>query len=1207
MKRSRLKLNRHVKKLMLVVAVVLFVSLLVFGGITWFNATKIERVLASESYSYLPVEAKNYVREMYEETGEIVLTEKNKQANMPYLNSQYVAYLALSDEEKSNVGYIPDTYVIDYVETDNYEATLPSYFNLANYNGNSYVSGTTDQGGLGICWIISSVENVETLLMWNEKKPFNSDSAVFSSRQFDYATSTDGMYYTSSSTGNRYQWTNSKNGYRELGGGGNFYMSAFTMANAVTLTDSSVLPWNEYMTSKKPEEILNYANSEYEVLETATLPSIVDDTADSTTISSYVNTVKNYIYQYGGLFIGTLSPQSTCGFRNTDGTYAMKSDDCYNVNTDMGHAMQLIGWDDNYTYTYCDNGSVHSNYSGTCTSGTKTTGKGAWILRNSWGDSTGYKYVYLTYDSTRLSISFVKEVAKMSERTWDNNYYINPLSDGNMYSTTGQALTLNTNIDMDEKAEQVKFHSFTVGGTYKVSITSNGKVVTKTVTTEEVGIQTVNFSSDNFIIDNSSAVVTVQGVSEARFIYDSISLFTSNVDDRPMIETIASNKTKVSGVVGEENPLYVQDNGTYITLTHYTKNIPAGAELQYKFYKGDEEYTGYFFGRTSASAKVNYESVSLDGVISNNFTAGTMYWSDKVICGVTFNVQVLYNGEVLDEFPLKRHCDGTTLTYSNLYLYSNDGRNVETSVTARDLTSVKFMDSDGSGYLSLSSTVGKALFRADKHITGWNTKSNGTGTLYTTNELYVYGANHLYAVWADGHTYSVSYNCYYNDCGSTTNVAESKSYGANFAIKDNTFTHKDGKGFLHWLLNGVVYYPEEIVVDVGDEDSPYNDTDSAYFNAVWSDDYKTISFDANGGSGTMSSINIETDSYERIKRNLFTKDKASFDSWNTKADGTGTEYANSGLIKTSDNITLYAQWKHTEYAVKFDANGGSGSMSNQTFEHTISEKINANTFTKVGYTFSGWNTKSDGTGTSYTDQQSVVDITNNVETVTLYAQWSPNNYTVKFDANGGIGTMANQTLTYDKASTLKENTFTHSSLVFKSWNTKSDGSGTSYANKASVKNLAASGSVTLYAQWGEAIQYEIEEYDVDEDNKTIDMIPISTTVEDFKKNIELGENYTVVIDSKTVEDKQLLYTGGKTKIYKDGELYKEFTNIVRGDINGDGVINSADLFKVRQHLLSVITLSDAYFSASDINSDDIINSADLFKVRQHLLGIVLIS
>ena len=64
----------------------------------------------------------------------------------------------------------------------------------------------------------------------------------------------------------------------------------------------------------------------------------------------------------------------------------------------------------------------------------------------------------------------------------------------------------------------------------------------------------------------------------------------------------------------------------------------------------------------------------------------------------------------------------------------------------------------------------------------------------------------------------------------------------------------------------------------------------------------------------------------------------------------------------------------------------------------------------------------------------------------------------------------------------------------------------------------------------------------------------------------------------------------------------EYTNIIIGDINGDGSINSADLLKIRQHLLKTISLLNVYFTASDINYDKTINSADLLRVRQHLLG-----
>ncbi len=195
--------------------------------------------------------------------------------------------------------------------------------------------------------------------------------------------------------------------------------------------------------------------------------------------------------------------------------------------------------------------------------------------------------------------------------------------------------------------------------------------------------------------------------------------------------------------------------------------------------------------------------------------------------------------------------------------------------------------------------------------------------------------------------------------------------------------------------------------------------------------------------------------------------------------------------------------------------------------------------------------------------------------------------------------MNDQKFTLETQFKLNKNTFTKTDYRFSGWNTKADGSGTSYTDEEEVtfdKNIA------LYAIWEDSVPYTINNYSVDETNKYISKIIVNTEVNNFTSNIILCYGYEIDVDTKTINNKQLLYTGGKTRIKKGLDLYREYTNIVIGDINGDGAINSADLLKIRQHLLGTNILSGAYFLSSDINYDNTINSADLLRLRQHLLG-----
>ncbi len=167
--------------------------------------------------------------------------------------------------------------------------------------------------------------------------------------------------------------------------------------------------------------------------------------------------------------------------------------------------------------------------------------------------------------------------------------------------------------------------------------------------------------------------------------------------------------------------------------------------------------------------------------------------------------------------------------------------------------------------------------------------------------------------------------------------------------------------------------------------------------AEWIPNTYEIEFISNraNSTGTMNNLDMTYDTPKSLPLNMYEVVGYEFDSWNTKADGTGTKITNgseANNLATTGIVKLYAQWSPKKYTIVFDKNdaGASGEMSNQIITYDVSTKLNKNTYTKEGYTFTGWNTKEDGTGTSYTDEQVMSDIVESKELLTLYAMWEKN-------------------------------------------------------------------------------------------------------------------------------------------------------------------------------------------------------------------------
>ena len=70
----------------------------------------------------------------------------------------------------------------------------------------------------------------------------------------------------------------------------------------------------------------------------------------------------------------------------------------------------------------------------------------------------------------------------------------------------------------------------------------------------------------------------------------------------------------------------------------------------------------------------------------------------------------------------------------------------------------------------------------------------------------------------------------------------------------------------------------------------------------------------------------------------------------------------------------------------------------------------------------------------------------------------------------------------------------------------------------------------------------------------------------------------------------------------DAKLYRKYTLVLYGDVNGDGKISLVDLLRVQKHLLNTSRLSGAYKTAADVSKDGSLTILDLLRVQKHLLG-----
>lgn len=1285
----------------------------VFFGYRELSQSEIDKVLKTKEYSYLPKEAKNYIRNIYNKTGEIILTEKNKEENKPYLNPKFVRYISMSDKEKEDIGAIPEVYEVDYIDNKTVGSTLPSSYDLRNNNNKNFMTPIKNQENLSICWSFAAIEQAESYLLQSSNTSYSSSFNTLSPRQLDYGTSTNGIVNFENDFGSH-----------AVGDGGNYFMASSLLSSGLSLTSESSMPFSNSTSKLELYKVHNYTNSLYEINNTVSFPYAED--IDSGMFDQYINLIKQYVMTYGGAYVATESPDKSCGYKMNTGTIIRVDDSCIQ---DSGHAMQIIGWDDNFSYSYCKKGNKHATTFG-CEESNLVSGTGAWLLRNSWGSNSTYNYVYLAYDSLESDINIATNISKTNERTWDN-YYHKKVDMNNLYYASSDNMTFTKKINTPEKVEKVKFYSLGSGGTYTVSITSGNKSYNriKTVSVDLPGIYTIDLSDQNIILDQNSFTVKVSTTNSVSLLSNQTSVFTSNVSDEAVIKTsdvhlnnnnleyyefylnTDTKEVSTNGAIGYS--LYDSENRNYsssLTVTDNRlarNNILAHLKIRTNLNDGiytlkirynnkdydsrvfigqDYELNGsgttndpYIINTLQDLKAINYHldahyklnndiTISGDwipiGTKDNPFT-GSLNGNDHTIYGLNITMDYDYSGL----FGYIEGNTSNTTAIKNLYLdspyiaSSGDSGALAGVINGPQSDSTITIDSvyiiNGNNY-STSNSSGALVGRINGFDAPYGKHTYNINNIFSSSDVSgikgsgligtIMGSNsndnykpivNITNVENIGNIDQFIEN-YGNPISNTKgafignvegyNTIKLNNYITNtYLLGDsisNTYNNKGLIGRITYTDNLNIFNGYSVYDSVNITDSTLYNWEG--FNTYWKlDTYNNIS-----RMPILKNVDIDyTEFYDiSIKKNdiIFLSDYLnviypntikliSLDSGNDIIDvnniDDGNDLGNDVEVTAlkygyttirvknlydgfEGDVGIYVQPTNPVY-INYHSNNNFDNQYNEITEKNESVTIMHNPFENVGYKFVEWNTKANGTGITYTPGAVINSVTSNID---LYAIWEPYKYTVKYNANGGTGSIEDQVFYYGDVISIYDNPFNKDGFDFVGWNSAPDGSGITYDPYQELEYLNENGdsTITLYAQWREHIEFFINNYDVDEASNTIDKVAYNTSLDDYLENFVYGNNYRIEVDLK---GKDYISTGSTTKIYKDNNLIRTYTNVVRGDINGDSNISALDYVKVKNHIMGTTIISSfVELLAADANMDEIISALDYVRIKNIIMN-----
>ena len=337
------------------------------------------------------------------------------------------------------------------------------------------------------------------------------------------------------------------------------------------------------------------------------------------------------------------------------------------------------------------------------------------------------------------------------------------------------------------------------------------------------------------------------------------------------------------------------------------------------------------------------------------------------------------------------------------------GSNIQISVSAGyTITEVKFSASIVETYGGKPRPITATNGTLSNNTPGGLLGNFATATVSNVNNTQtVLQTEGYYLVSQIQVTYTTTYTVNYNGNGSTSGstASQTKTLGVTLQLRNNGYS-RTGYTFSRWntQANG-----QGTNYNAG---ANYTANAAATMYAQWTANTYTVTFDKQSGSGGSNSV---TATYGSAMPSITkpTRTGYTFGGYFTGTGGSGTQYynANGGSVRSWDktsNTTLYAKWTANTYTVSFDKQSGTGGSNSVTATYG-SAMPSMTRPTRTGYTFGGYYDQKDGAGTQYYYASGgSVRSWNKTSNTTLYAKWTVNQYTIKFNNYDGTQLQSSQ-------------------------------------------------------------------------------------------------------------------------------------------------------------------------------------------------------